>query len=86
VTGFNGVLAVLHDVLGFSSLLDEMDVFSTNKLEVNLISGIGQEEVEIDFTSDGITTEISGLVSLDADVTVASSFGVLFTHGEIVTH
>jgi hypothetical protein len=86
VTGFDGALAVLHDVLGFSSLLNEMDVFSTNKLEVNLISGIGQEEVEIDFTSDGITTEISGLVSLDTDVTVASSFGVLFTHGEIVTH
>jgi hypothetical protein len=86
VTGFDGALAVLHDVLGFSSLLNEMDVFFTNKLEVNLVSGIGQEEVEIDFTSDGITTEISGLVSLDTDVTVASSFGVLFTHGEIVTH
>lgn len=87
-TGFSNALAVLLNSSMFSSLGDNVDMFSTNELKVKLVSRIGQEEVEIDFTSDGITTEIGGLVSLETDSTVASSFSMLFTHIDrnVVTH
>jgi len=64
--------------LGFLSFsdsfsLDDLDKFSTLELKEELVTRVGDEEVEVNTTSDSFTAHISGLVGLEEDLTESAS-------------
>lgn len=86
MTGLHDSLAVFFNMVVFSSLLDEVDGFSTLQLKEELVTRIRKEEIQIDSSGDSFTSEVGRLVSLAIKLTITSSCLISFALREIVTH
>jgi hypothetical protein len=78
ITSLHDSLAIFLDVVVFSSLLDEVDGFSTLQLEEELVTRIRKEEIQIDSSGDSFASKVGRFVSLAVKLTIAGSLLISF--------